>query len=76
MGFLGPPRAMDAEWFRRAAAGGAEARIAAEESRHATIDAVAATADSLHATLEQMKFLEEARLIVRAMKDAKPTDVN
>jgi hypothetical protein len=51
-----------------------EARAVAEDARHATIESVAATADSLHCTLEQMKFLEEARQTVRDLKDMRPPD--
>jgi hypothetical protein len=52
-----------------------EARKAAEDARHATIAAMAATADALSGNLAQMQFLEDARNTLRQFKRTKPDDV-
>jgi hypothetical protein len=44
------------------------ASVAADDARHAAMEAVRATADSLTTTLEQMKAIEEMRQTLRDIK--------
>ena len=47
---------------------------AAEDARHAVVDAVRATAETLHASLEQMKVVEELRRTLREIRDVNKLD--
>ena len=48
--------------------------MAAEDARHAVVDAVRATAETLDASLEQMKVVEEMRRRLREVRDVKKLD--
>jgi hypothetical protein len=43
--------------------------MAAEDARHAVVEAMRATADTLDASLEQMKVVEEMRRTLREVRD-------
>ena len=49
---------------------------AAEDARHATIDAGRVTAEALSANLEHMKSVEPLRRVYRDLKDLKNLDSN
>ena len=48
--------------------------MAAEDARHAVVEAVRATADTLDASLEQMKVVEEMRRTLREVRDVNKLD--
>jgi hypothetical protein len=48
--------------------------MAAEDARHVVVDAVRATAETLHASLEQMKVVEEMRRTLREIRDVNKLD--